>query len=123
MLQGTYFHDDEVDFGPSSRAIDAFEACLASGQPVRSAHLKKRCSDLGSSSIMRLGSVKRVQQPETQKALQPKFLAQPLTQRRSIACTFRRSCEGQMLSEEEEERLEEIEAVRRLGNDEGDDDD
>ncbi|EAN88968.1 hypothetical protein, conserved, partial [Trypanosoma cruzi] len=115
MLQETYLQDDSKDFLPTSEALDRFDAQLAKGEPVHSEpSLKRRMPQArGANSLPCRRSFEAAsQQPQQQKQQQ---LYQQYCGRRSSNDAPFQANKG--LPEEAQERLEDIEAVRRLGND------
>ncbi|RNF14363.1 uncharacterized protein Tco025E_05921 [Trypanosoma conorhini] len=119
MLQGTYLHDDAKDFIPTSEALDQFDAQLVRGEPVHSElsskrHLPQAC---GAPSLPHL---RRPHASHQQYPLQQQLYQQNRNGRKSSDGPSR-AHEG--LTVDAQERLEDIEAVRQLGNDMVGDDD
>ncbi|KAH9600381.1 hypothetical protein LSM04_007163 [Trypanosoma melophagium] len=111
MLQETYLQDDAKDFIPSSQALDQFEARLLSGQPTHSNPNSRRqvLPTRGLSAANR--SSHQLQHQQGQQQVRVSRASNPSSQ------------ENCSLSPEAQERLDDIEAVRSLGNDgDGDDD-
>ncbi|RNF07514.1 hypothetical protein TraAM80_03370 [Trypanosoma rangeli] len=116
MLQGTYLQDDADDFVSTSEALDRFEARLARGEgrgPVHSERPSRKHlpQAYGAAPVphLRKSHAVRQQSPTQQQ------LCQQSRNGRKSADGLCRANEG--LTDDVQERLEDIEAVRQLGND------
>ncbi|CBH17859.1 uncharacterized protein TEOVI_000076100 [Trypanosoma equiperdum] len=124
LLQGTYIQDDVEDVRSTSKAIEQFEACLASGQPIHSTKFPKRNHKPAPGTPLYRAAAKVGQKLHGGQGLQhSQQQQQQLVRRRTLTSATHRPSEKQGLSEEALERLEDIEAVHRLGADSSDDND
>ncbi|ORC89818.1 uncharacterized protein TM35_000113520 [Trypanosoma theileri] len=112
MLQETYLQDDAKDFTPSSQALDQFEARLISGQPAHSNPPSRR-------QVLPTRGL-----PTAHCSNHQLHHQQGQQQQVRISRASNPSLQGDSsLSPEAQERLDDIEAVRALGNDVDEDDD
>ncbi|KEG08838.1 hypothetical protein DQ04_06341030 [Trypanosoma grayi] len=119
MLQGTYLQDDTKDFGPSSEALDQFEAHLASGQPAHSGPSSKR-QLLPMRRVS--GAQRQGQNGNSNHQLNHEQQQQQLHRHGLKGANHQPPRGDHELTEEDQARLEDIEAVRHLGNDSDGDD-